>query len=85
MFCFPVSHSFTFADKFGDGWGGARLFLLNSYNDYWSFAPTCTQNPVRNEVCFNTYANKSGDTLTAVLIGDSFFPWEVCLRLRYSL
>ena len=73
------SYSFTLWDKFGDGWGSAKLFVMNAYDYYSVYYPDCYNNPVEAPiVCFDSAMNKTGDFVVAAVVGwDIDFDWEV--------
>lgn len=73
---------FVLLDKFGDGWDTAHFYLFDSYNIYRKYAPTCIDNRIYTEYCFDTLNNKDGDYLTAMADGyKPDQPWEVTLNI----
>ncbi len=80
---FNLLSRFTIADKFGDIWGGtSRLFIMDSYKRYSVYSPTCTGDTSYGPVvCFDSYANKNGDSVMVALDSNTAFPWEVIIRI----
>ena len=72
------------ADTFGDGWGSAKFFVEDNFGLHKLMAPTCHDNPMALEYCFDVNPSKQGDTLSASVYGfDADFPWEVRVLLRH--
>lgn len=65
-------------DLFGDGWGSAQLYIYDNYGSYQVAAPTCGQNPLMGEYCFDPNYSLNGDSVSAYVFGfDVSYAWEI--------